>query len=60
MSEFEGKTNNEILLDIKQMQLDHEALKQKMLTDYDRLIEIEERFKKANKIITERLKGTDK
>jgi hypothetical protein len=57
MTDYEGKTNNEILLEIKQMQIDHENLKAKMLTDYDKLIEIEEKFMLANKIITERLKG---
>jgi len=57
MKEFEGKTNNEILLDIKQMQIDHDNLKNKMLRDYDELIAIEEKFKKANSVITERLKG---
>lgn len=56
MSKYEGKTNNEILLDIKQMQVDHENLKQKMLKDYDKLLEIEKDFTEANKIITERLK----
>jgi hypothetical protein len=51
------KTNNEILLDIKQMQIDHESLKTKMLRDYDKLIELEEKFKLANKTITDRLKN---
>lgn len=55
--EFESKTNNEILFEIKQMEADHEALKLKMLQDYDKLLEIEKRFDKANKIILKRLKG---
>jgi hypothetical protein len=54
---WDDKTNNEILLEIKQMQLDHEALKNKMLRDWDNLVEIENKFKEANKIIAERLKG---
>lgn len=54
---YEDKSNNDILLDIKQLQLDHEALKGELLKGYDRLIEIEENFKDANKIITERLNG---
>ncbi len=57
MTDYEGKTNNEILLDIKQMQIDHESLKAKMLRDYDKLIELEEKFKLANKTITDRLKN---
>jgi hypothetical protein len=50
-------SNNEILFDIKQMEADHEALKLKMLQDFDKLVEIEKRFDKANKIILKRLKG---
>ena len=48
--------NNDILLEIKQLQADHESLKQKMLKDYDMLMEIENRFKLANLEITTRLK----
>lgn len=55
--DFESKSNNEILFDIKQMEADHEALKLKMLKDYDKLVEIEKRFDRANKIILKRLKG---
>jgi|TARA_B100000497_G_scaffold123725_1_gene156916 hypothetical protein len=57
MDIYKDKTNNEILLDIKQMQIDHESLKTKMLRDYDELIELEEKFKLANKTITDRLKN---
>jgi hypothetical protein len=57
MDIYKDKTNNEILLDIKQMQIDHESLKTKMLRDYDKLIELEEKFKLANKTITDRLKN---
>jgi hypothetical protein len=56
-SSWDDKTNNEILLEIKQMQLDHEALKSKMLRDWDKLVELEDKFKEANNIIVERLKG---
>lgn len=55
--DLESKSNNEILFEIKQMEADHEALKLKMLQDYDKLVEIEKRFDKANKIILKRLKG---
>ena len=54
---WDDKTNNEILLEIKQIQLDHEALKSKMLRDWDKLVELEDKFKEANNIIVERLKG---
>lgn len=55
--DLEEKSNNEILFEIKQMEADHEALKLKMLKDYDKLVELELRFDRANKIIVKRLKG---
>ena len=55
--ELESKSNNEILFEIKQMEADHEAIKLKMLQDYDKLLEIEKRFDVANKLIVKRLKG---
>ena len=54
--ELEEKSNNEILFEIKQMEADYEALKLKMIQDYDKLIEIEKRFEETNKIILKRLK----
>jgi hypothetical protein len=55
--DLEEKSNNEILFEIKQMEADYEALKLKMVQDYDKLIEIEKRFESANKIILKRLKN---
>jgi len=57
MDELENKSNNEILFEIKQMEADYEALKLKMLKDYDKMEEIEKKFERANKIIIKRLKG---
>lgn len=57
MEDLENKTNNEILFEIKQMEADHEALKIKMLRDYDKMLEIEKRFDDANKLLVKRLKG---
>ena len=57
MSNLEDKSNNEIIIELKQMEYDHEALKMKMLKDYDKLVLIEENFAKGNKIINNRLKG---
>lgn len=53
---LEDKSNNEILFEIKQLQADHEALKLKMLLDFDKLVELEKRFAKANQILVNRLK----
>lgn len=55
--DLESKTNNEILFEIKQMEADHEAIKLRMIKDYDKLVEIEKRFDQANKLILKRLKG---
>ena len=57
MSDLENKSNNDILFEIKQMEADHEALKLKMIQDYDKMLEIEKRFDEANKLLVKRLKG---
>jgi hypothetical protein len=55
--ELEEKSNNELLFEMKKMEAEHEAIKLKMLNDYDKMIEIEKTFKLANEIILKRLKG---
>lgn len=57
MEDLENKSNNEILFEIKQMEADYEAIKIKMIADYDKIEEIERRFDKANKLLVKRLKG---
>ena len=57
VEDLESLSNNEILFKIKQYQADHEALKIKMLKDFDNLVEIEKNFEKANLILLQRLKG---
>lgn len=57
MSEFENKTNNEILFEIKQMEADHEAIKIRMLRDLEKLEELDKRFEQANNLLVKRLKG---
>jgi hypothetical protein len=54
---LESKTNNEILFHIKQLESDHEAIKLRMILDFDKLVEIEKSFDQANRIILKRLKG---
>lgn len=54
--DFENMSNNDILFRIKQMEADHEAIKLKMLKDYDTMVELEKKFDKANKILINRLK----
>ncbi len=71
MGRFDDSTNNEILLEIKQLQAEHESLKLSMVKDYDsidaikvkmkkewaRLEIVESEFNEANEIILKRLKG---
>jgi hypothetical protein len=54
---WEDKSNNEILLEIKQLQLDHEALKMKIAREFDKLIEIEKVFEEAQTVVKKRLNG---
>lgn len=56
-TDFESLSNNEILFKIKQIEADYEALKLKILKDYDALENLEKEFTKAQTIITRRLKG---
>jgi hypothetical protein len=71
MERLEEKSNNEILLEIKQLQLEHEAIKISLLKDYDtieylkekmkkdfvKMQRVEEQFTESNQIILKRLKG---
>ena len=56
MSNYENMTNNEILMSIKKMEVDHFNLKEKMLKEFDELVNIEKEAEIASKIISERLR----
>ena len=56
MSVYDDMSNNEILMSIKKMEIEHFNLKEKMLRDWDTLKKIEEQAKLAAKIVSERLK----
>lgn len=57
MDDFKNKTTNEILSEISEMQQEHEALKHKILSDFDKLETIEKKFKLANDELIKRLNG---
>ena len=57
MSDFENKSNNQIILELQQIKLEHEALKIKIIRDYEILEALEKKFDEANKIISKRLRG---
>lgn len=56
MSKYEDMANNEILMSIKKMEIDHFNLKEKMLKEFDVLVNIEKEAEIAAKIISERLR----
>jgi len=57
MREFKEKSSSEILMEIKEMMEEHEAIKLRMIKDYDEMIRIEKRFQEANKEMVNRLNG---
>ena len=48
-------SNNEIVMSIKKMEIDHFNLKEKMLRDFDKLVDIEKEAKIASEIVSKRL-----
>lgn len=56
MSKYKDMANNEILMSIKKMEIDHFNLKEKMLKEFDALVNIEKEAEIAAKIISERLR----
>lgn len=57
MEDFESMTNNELLFRVKQLEAEHEALKIKMLNDYDKMEALEAKFDKIQRLLVRRLKG---
>lgn len=45
MENIEEKSNNELKLMIKHFEMEHEALKQSMVKDYDAIVALKERIK---------------
>lgn len=54
---WEEKSNDEIVIMLKQLQLDYEGQKLKTVKEFDKLIEIEKVFAEAAEIMNNRLKG---
>lgn len=57
MSKFEEMSSGQIMTEIQSLKAEHEALKMKMLKDFDKLEDIEKNFKEANEVLVERIKG---
>jgi RNA-binding protein YhbY len=49
MNDLMNKSNNEILFEIKQLEAAHEAVKLKMLKNYDTMVELEKKIDEAIK-----------
>jgi len=54
MDSFEFKSNNDLVVRAKELYNEHESLKSKILTDYDKLIDLEKEFAKINRILKQR------
>jgi len=50
-------TNEELLKKINDYKIEHSAIKDRMLKDYDELQRVEREYNKVNQIISERVKG---
>lgn len=55
MEDYKETPTAEILAEIKQMEQDHEALKQSLLNGWDKLLAIEKKYSEANKEVQKRL-----
>lgn len=51
---WEDKTNSEIQSAIKEMEINHLALKQKLLSGFDVMVKLEQEYLKAKKTLNDR------
>lgn len=56
MENIEESTTNDILFYIKQLEADYESLKIRLINDFDKLVEMENTYNRANQILVNRLK----
>ena len=56
MKEIREKSNNELLLEIKEMEHEHETIKARILSEVTKMEEIEKRYAEAKETIIKRLK----
>lgn len=57
MEDYKNMSNNQIMTAIQSLKAEHEAIKNRMLKDYDELEKVEREFNEANKILVKRIKG---
>ena len=56
MGKWENKSSNAIILEIKEMQEEHEGLKTTIYACLDKMDKLEKDFQEGSKIVMERLK----
>lgn len=56
MEKWDEKTNNEIVIRLKEMELEHQNVKDMIISFYEKMEEIEHDFKKGNEVLNARLK----
>jgi len=57
MSKYKDKSNNEIILERKALEQEHQAIKDDMLNDWDKLLVVERNYAEASAELSKRLKG---
>jgi hypothetical protein len=55
LKEYESISSNELLFYLKQFEADHEAIKVKMINDFDKMTDIEKKYERVTQILKERL-----
>lgn len=55
--ELENKTSNDLILVVKEIEAEYQAIKNRMLKDYDTMVELDKKYVTVNEIIMKRLKG---
>ncbi len=55
--DLKTKTNEELLKQLNNYKIEHSAIKDRMLKDYDELQRVEHRFNEINQLISSRIKG---
>jgi hypothetical protein len=55
MKQYEAMSSNELLFHLKQFEADHEAIKIKMINDFDKMTDIEKKYERVSQILKDRL-----
>jgi len=56
MIDWADKTNNEIIVRLKEMENEYSIVKNNIILEYDKMIELEKDFKLGNEALIKRLK----